>query len=164
MNINEAAHKFVSEFNAIPQDMIAFLMQHDIDSWREVTSVAVGDSVYHYGMQCGGEVRSYDPETEMYDISLDNGDNVSATKNEFETEHYGFLPMWGTMWSFGDSCDEWWLSNGNGIDMMSACGFRIYEHDEWGYFFGIDGAGYDFYEAHWIPLYKARGLRWHDEE
>ena len=32
-----------------------------------------------------------------------------------------------------------------------------------GYFFGIDGAGYSFYEEHWIPLYKARGLQWHKE-
>ena len=46
---------------------------------------------------------------------------------------------------------------------MSECGFRIYKHEEWGCFFGIDGAGYNFYDAHWIPLYKARGLKWHDE-
>ena len=46
---------------------------------------------------------------------------------------------------------------------MSECGFRIYENDEIGYFFGIDKAGYDFYESHWVPLYKKRGLLWHDE-
>lgn len=68
--------------------------------------------------------------------------------------------MWGTMWSFHNSLDDYWLSDN--LQAMSDCGFRIYEHDEWGYFFGIDGAGYDFYESHWIPLYKARGLRWHE--
>lgn len=71
--------------------------------------------------------------------------------------------MWGTMWSFGDGCDDWWLEDGDGIRIMSECGFRIYEHEEFGYFFGIDGCGYDFYEAHWLPLYNARGLQWHDE-
>ena len=81
-----------------------------------------------------------------------------------ENEYYGGLPMWGTLWQFGDSADDWWLEEGDGIRIMSECGFRIYEHEEFGYFFGIDGAGYDFYEAHWIPLYKARGLHWHDEE
>ena len=50
----------------------------------------------------------------------------------------------------------------DGIRVMSDCGFRIYQHEEWGYFFGIDGAGYDFYSEHWIPLYKSRGLQWHD--
>ena len=72
--------------------------------------------------------------------------------------------MWGTMWSFGDGCDDWWLEEKNGIELMSQCGFRIYESEEFGYFFGIDGAGYDFYESHWIPLYKARGLQWHETE
>ena len=52
----------------------------------------------------------------------------------------------------------------DGIQVMSECGFRIYESDEWGYFFGIDGAGYDFYSEHWIPLYRKRGLQWHDPE
>lgn len=45
---------------------------------------------------------------------------------------------------------------------MSQCGFRIFKSFEFGYFFGIDGAGYDFYESHWLPLYEARGLMWHD--
>ena len=72
--------------------------------------------------------------------------------------------MWGTMWSFGDSCDDWWLEEDNGIELMSQCGFRIYENEEFGYFFGIDGAGYDFYAEHWIQLYKARGLEWHETE
>lgn len=68
--------------------------------------------------------------------------------------------MWGTMWQFGDSADEWWLENH--LEEMAACGFRIYESNEFGYFFGIDGAGYSFYEEHWIPLYKAVGLQWHE--
>lgn len=46
---------------------------------------------------------------------------------------------------------------------MSEYGFRIFESGEFGYWFGIDGAGYDFYKSHWIPLYKKRGLKWHDE-
>ena len=86
---------------------------------------------------------------------------------EFEVERYENLPMWGTMWSFGEGIDDDWLSGEFGEDgrvLMSRCGFRIYEHDTWGYFFGIDGAGYDFYEDHWIPLYKARGLHWHKDE
>ena len=26
---------------------------------------------------------------------------------------------------------------------------------------GVDGIGYDFFEAHWQPLYEALGLEWH---
>lgn len=74
------------------------------------------------------------------------------------------LPMWGTMWSFGDSADDSWLEEEDGLELMAECGFRIYEQEDFGYLFGIDGAGYSFMDEHWIPLYKARGLRWHREE
>lgn len=70
--------------------------------------------------------------------------------------------MWGTMWSFGDSCDDHWLEDMGGVRIMSECGFRVYLSDDYGYFFGIDGAGYSFYTEHWVPLYRARGLQWHD--
>ena len=66
------------------------------------------------------------------------------------------------MWQFGDSSDDWWLEEQDGIRKMSECGFQIYHHEDWGYFFGIDGCGYSFYDEHWIPLYKARGLKWHN--
>ena len=72
------------------------------------------------------------------------------------------LPMWGTMWSFGDSADDEWLEDH--LQVMADYGFRIYEHEDYGYIFGIDGCGYDFYEGHWIPLYKARGLKWSKED
>ena len=87
-----------------------------------------------------------------------------VTSSDNEVEDYDQLPMWGTMWAFSDSCDSDWLKFGNGILKMSQCGFRVFESEEFGYFFGIDGAGYDFYEAHWLPLYNARGLKWHDTE
>ena len=79
-------------------------------------------------------------------------------------EDADYLPMWGTMWSFGDSADDYWLEEEDGLELMAKCGFRIYEQEDFGYLFGIDGAGYSFMEAHWIPLYKARGLHWHEEE
>jgi len=84
-------------------------------------------------------------------------------EDEDENRPYGF-PTWGTMWSFSSTLDNEWLNDEDNRKKMSECGFRIFESDEIGYFFGIDGGGYDFYEQHWIPLYKARGIKWHDEE
>ena len=112
-------------------------------------------------LEHGGEIESIDDET--YRIELDDGTVVEVEVNDFDVERDDFLPMWGWLWQFGDSCDDWWLEEGDGVEKMSECGFRVYVHDEFGYFFGIDGAGYDFYEAHWEPLYNARGLKWHDE-
>lgn len=86
----------------------------------------------------------------------------NASAQELADERDSILPMWGWLWSFSDSADDYFMDELDGIKKMSECGFRIYEHDEWGYFFGIDGCGYSFYDEHWIPLYKKRGLQWHD--
>ena len=162
--IKEAAQQWVHEFNAINQGMIAKLMQLEPDEWKEVTAPSIGDRVYTFSEGETGEIaktRKRDGET-VYKITLDNGKETKyLTPDEFEVDRYDLLPMWGTMWSFGDSADDWWMEEDNGIEKMSACGFRVYCSEEFGYFFGIDGAGYDFYEAHWIPVYKARGLQWH---
>lgn len=83
---------------------------------------------------------------------------------EEDEEFSDCLPVRGTIFSFDSPCDDWWLEEENGIEIMSKLGFRIYHHEEFGYFFGIDGCGYSFMDEHWIPLYKARGLHWHKEE
>lgn len=70
------------------------------------------------------------------------------------------LPAWGTMWTFSSQPDKNWLE-GN-IETMAEIGFRIYD-TPYGYYFGIEGCGYDFYAKHWTPLYEARGLQWHKE-
>lgn len=140
-------------------------MSIDIDDWQEVTTPCVGDRVYCFDLETYGEVTDID--NNKYTIDLDDGTEVvfNATEFEvFEVERDYSLPMWGTMWSFGNSLDDAWLSDYGGIKLMSECGFRIFYSAEFGYFFGIDGAGYDFYEAHWIPLYEVRGLHWHEEE
>lgn len=174
----DAVHAYVEQMNAIPQGMIKSLMEQDYDSWKEITLPDVGDRVYAYESQSEGEIveikviHDDDEPFVEYVIKLDNQempysvkcDSASDYEEYFEVIRYDGLPMWGTMWSFGDSIDDEWLRSWGGLEEMSRCGFRIYEHDEWGYFFGIDGAGYDFYSAHWEKLYDARGLRWHKDE
>lgn len=165
LTIRDAAERWVHEMNAIPTGMIEKMMEADIDDWREVTLPSVGDQVYanSYGSGEVAEVISTeDGVVLVVDLDMPRSEQVEIPADEVEVECLELLPMWGTMWSFGDSTDDWWLEDGNGIEIMSKCGFRIYESDEFGYFFGIDGAGYSFYDAHWIPLYKARGLQWHD--
>lgn len=176
MTFSDAVSKWVTGFNAIPWGMIAKLMEVDIDSWHELTSPSKGDRVYVYnlpeetpngepyeGTESRGEIIDcYDHGT--YLVKMDDGESVLVKGDDFDVERNDLLPMWGTMWQFEDFCDDYWLEELDGIRQMSECGFRIYEHDEWGYFFGIDGAGYDFYSAHWEPLYCARGLQWHDKE
>ena len=142
--------------------MIKTLMEADLDSWCEVSVPATGNRVYVFGEHdCYGSIEQYNQEDETYAVTTDSGETLVLNSDEFEVYRDGVLPIYGTLWSFSHPVNDWWLENDDGIRKMCECGFRVYEHEEWGYFFGIDGCGYDFYEAHWIPLYLKRGLHWH---
>lgn len=167
--ISEATCLWIREFNAIQTEIIEKLMQMDPDDWSEVTVPTQGDEVYVCALpsEAGtlerhGKIRAYNKESGLYLVELSDGISITTDDESFEVVRYGELPMWGTMWSFGDAVDDWWLEEDDGIRAMSDCGFRIFHHEEFGYFWGIDGAGYNFHEEHFEPLYKARGLKWHD--
>lgn len=147
ITIEEATKKWMGEWNAIPQDLIkkAYpMMEED------------GLSTLSSRTECShcGEVKFTKNEDD--ESICTNCDEVDS-----ETTQYG-LPMWGTMWTFGTNLDDEWVKEN--LDIMNECGIWVFESDELGILLGIDGAGYDFYESHWIPLYKARGLQWHKEE
>ncbi|QNR70466.1 hypothetical protein IAQ67_28565 (plasmid) [Paenibacillus peoriae] len=185
LTVLEAAKKWVSEFNAIPQTLITKaypIFDGEIEVLATpyeccncgnteytskggtpelITCTECDGSCEVDGNKCdacAGSGLVSDQEQELEDIRT----CTSCGGTEFQNT-YGF-PMWGTMWTFGDSLDEDWVTNRGGADIMRECGFWVYSSDELGVFFGIDGAGYDFYEGHWVPLYKARGLKWHAEE
>lgn len=174
MTLREAVEKFVGEMNCYPTDMVQAFAQHT--EWEEVTTPCIGDRVYvddaredYNTDENSGEIisilrASETTEEVFYEIKLDDGTIVNSPASAFEVERDDCLPMWGWMWSFKDSVDDEWLESHNGIQIMSECRFRIYRSEDWGYFFGIDGAGYSFYDEHWTPLYKARGLHWHNED
>ena len=160
MTIKEAAQEWVNGFDAIQQGMIQKLMDAEPEDWQEVTTPAVGDRAYVYEESAEGEIVRLGES--KFRIKMDGGKKLWAAADDFEVVRDSWLPMWGTMWSFHDPCDCHRIEEGSGIEVLSQNGFRVYKSEEFGYFFGIDGCGYDFYEAHWIPLYKAWGLEWHD--
>ena len=157
----EATQYWVYSFSAIPTAMIARLMTNSPEEWTEVTMPTFGDTVYVYDEDSNGTITAQ--VEDGYEILLDNGTEITATVDDFTLVQNDILPIWGTMWNFGDSLDEYWLENGEGLTALSECGFRVFYHEDFGYYFGIDGAGYDFYVEHWIPLYIARGLHWHNQ-
>lgn len=169
--IEDAARSWVNGFNAIPSGIVDKLFQLDEDGITEITPPSKYDRVYIYSGTYAdqyGEVVGRDGEdSKKYLILLDDNDEtVSLDTDDFEVERDSMLPMWGTMWAFGEQTDNDWLSgrfNEDALQKMADCGFRIYEQEDYQYIFGIDGAGYSFMEEHWIPLYKARGLHWHKE-
>lgn len=105
-------------------------------------------------------------DIEMLENLVELGDLQEVTvfdmSSDAETDSLGGEILF--VWQFHDPCDTYWIEEQNGVEALSQCGFRVYYSEQFGYFFGIDGCGYDFYLAHFIPLYKARGLKWHDVE
>ena len=87
------------------------------------------------------------------------------------------LPMWGTLFVPGDDCDarniarlcrETEPSDSEEEVLLSAgwrkvgtTGILAVEFDDQ-LLLGINGAGYDFYEAHWNPLYVELEYSWHE--
>ena len=168
--IKEATAAWVETFNAIPMSVIEKLYEANYDDLCEITPASLYDRVYikdgEYDGQYG-EVVSRNDDGSLV-VRLDaSAASVPIDPLDLEPQFDDHFPIWGTMWAFSDSIDNDWLSgefDTDGLQLMADCGFRVFESEDYGYVFGIDGAGYDFFEQHWIPLYKARGLHWHDTD
>lgn len=161
--ILEATRAWVGEMHHIPYSVIDKLYDFDPDDFAEITPPTKYDTVRifdkeHFG-QLGEILETHD---DYYLIKLDSEEKIELTPDEMEVVRDSYFPMWGTMFAFSVTMDNDWLENN--LQAMADCGFRIYRSEDYDYVFGIDGCGYDFYEAHWIPLYKARGFQWHKKE
>ena len=166
--IKEAAQEWVTEFNAIPQEVMNKLLKaSNYCDCCEITPPAICNTVYVFDSGEYGEIiktKENENGDILYVIEQYDKKQIELESDDFEIQRDEYFPMWGTMWAFADNCDDYWITEMGGLQIMADCGFRIYEQEDYGYVFGIDGCGYDFYEAHWIPLYKARGLQWHNTE
>ena len=130
MNIREATTQWVNGFNAIPQSIIQKLIGIDWDEVKELTPPTAYDRVYTNSCKYGEIVKVSNADDDLYLIRLDDSDKkVEMHGNDFTVIHDDLLPMWGTMWSFGDSADNWWLERG-GIETMANCGFRCIRQED----------------------------------
>ena len=166
--IKDAATLWVQrDMIPIPISVVEKLSAYsDYNDFAEITPVSTYANVWSNSQQESGEVvKIYENEDGDEVILVDfNGDQIECNRYDLSREEHEALPMWGTMWCFADPLDKEWIEHEENMTKMAECGFRLYESEDYGIVFGIDGAGYDFYESHWVPLYKARGLRWHDTD
>ena len=162
MTKEQAARKWVNDFNFYPMVVIERLIGEDYEyaeELQELTPATLGDTVYY-----GGDEYQVEEILANGHLVLTNSDDETVDAEQYELEFLDrdFLPMWGTMFDVPNMDQEWVRDN---LDKVAECGFRIYDFETMDLLLlGIDGAGYDFYEAHWIPLYEARGLTWHKED
>lgn len=166
LTLREAVELWVNrDMTAIPLSVVEKLIKiSDYSDIQEITPITRNDRVWSNEYQETGEVlktRQNDDGEMFATVSFDNGTEAEVLIDDLSRENDSGLPMWCIMWAFTDSCDNNWLNDEDNLRTMAECGFRIYESEDYDYIFGIDGAGYSFYDEHWIPLYKARGLQWH---
>ena len=169
MTLREAAELWVSrDMTRIPLSVVEKLCTiSDYSDITEITPAVKHSRVWSNEHQGIGEIVKMvenDDGDLIATVEFENGDRHEVQLEDLSVENEEGLPMWGTMQAFEDNCDSEWLDDEENLRKMAECGFRIFESEDYGYIFGIDGAGYSFYDEYWIPLYRARGLRWHDEE
>lgn len=154
----DAARHWYKTMTAYKSDIIEALLREDFDSWVELTPWKVGDTVTY-------SCEEYEVQEILEDgkVRIKNDDEEETVESSWiEPRDYDGVPMWGYLWEL-DSMDLDWVREN--LSKVAECGFKIYEIEKFDLLLiGIDGAGYDFYEEHWIPLYEARGLQWHDEK
>lgn len=153
----------VDEFNMISESLLSRAFKDNIDDWVELTRYSVGDRVYLNDGQYA-EVLEIKLEEGKAIVKLEYTDeekeiDIEEANQEFES----IYPMWNTLFNPKDSFISSWIEKHPYT--TTACGFRIFMDNETEeIYLGIDGAGYNFYEAHWVKLYDAMGLQWHDSE
>lgn len=163
----EACRAWVAQWDNIPSALVEKAYQ---DSPDEVELLAGGDKVSDC---CDAEVETQVVHTDdglrevvcctmchqRLDRHVDNDGIVREGGSHWSGSMHGWPAAWGTLFHPGETLDEDWIRSNP--EIVATCGFLVYDCDEAGILLGIDGAGYDFYASHWIPLYRARGLQWH---
>lgn len=150
MNKRDAIQRMVEQFDAISQSMIQRAFR---DSWEDFNEMLPSGAYCH---NC----------CELY-TELEEGEECPNCQETLACNYEMFdswLPMWGWMWEVSKNFSLTYYIEKHGTKDLYDIGFRVYECDEGGIYLGIDGAGYDFYSAHWNKLYDLIGLKWHSEE
>lgn len=144
----EACRAWVDRFNNIPGALITRAFSNKDGASEELELLA------------GGKLVSDCCDVSVTDCDTSYKCDECGQKCDTHTEGSDNWPaMWGTLWTFGEAIDEVWARTH--ADEIGALGFLVYSSDETGILLAIDGAGFDFYEAFWVPLYRLRGLEWH---
>lgn len=151
-------------FSAIPGSLLAFVVQKDED-YETVEELELGpeEDEAPECEECGWEEDDCECEDGFH--APEKVEAPAVPENHlivprFETHWKAaeeFPPMWGTMWEGKDAFgDSWWMCVAAGMNV-----YRIPQMGEFGseVYIGVDGAGYNFYGAHWIPL-RAAAAYW----
>lgn len=186
MNKKEAVRLFVErDFNNIPLSLVEKAYPDFGVQERIIQPIQPEPSDYELEDDTEPEFYSEEPSREDFNSDEEYDEAVEQYNSDFaeyeenmrkwkqyqdayeeweqEQEDGDYYPMWGTLFECNDSyIADRILENVKGVQSI---GFIILDDfEELNVCLGVNGAGYDFYEAHWIPLYDLLGLHWHKED
>ena len=108
------------------------------------------------------EVTDEDIQNEGYEVEDMDENQIDDARSEIENQQREV--MWGTLFEAKDNTIKDWILD-DYEKIITEAGFTIIDLSrenegeyETGVFLGVNGAGYDFYDQHWIPLYKIFGV------
>ena len=140
------------EFSAIPIHFLerGYTFGEDL---YEITPAVFheGDQVFSKWSGEEGEIIEIKGETALIRVDSQSWEEEwELSEIAKDRDHYGY-PMWSTLWMADTLMENFILEH---MYQVAEIGFKIYETEEGDILLGIDGAGYDFYENHWNPLYN----------
>ena len=108
------------------------------------------------------EVTDEDIQNEGYEVEDMDENQIDDARSEIENQQREV--MWGTLFEAKDNTIKDWILD-DYEKIITEAGFTIIDLSrenegeyETGVFLGVNGMGYDFYDQHWIPLYKIFGV------
>lgn len=168
LTLKEAAGRWMDQFEFVPASVIEKMARadeamtyYDSDSLRLIASPRI---------ECTGCAATYEGERTLEELhELDQAGCGEACPlcecNAGDEWTRGgpvnaFPCAWATLFAPRERLDQEWMLEH--AEQVAQLGLFVFESEDFGCLLGIDGAGFDFYEAFWIPLYRLRGLKWHE--
>ena len=156
---DEVSERFERDFNYIQLDVIKKVM--DDCEYENIAmpsfSIIASEYMSNYGNE--EELREEYAKTEGIEANeideadffewLEDNKYSEVSDSYMESENY---PMWNTVFEARDSYLSKWIEKN--VDELYNIGIGVMlGGDNFNNMLFISGCGYDFYEAHWIPLY-----------
>ena len=131
MNIKEATEKWVNGFNGIPLELIVKAYKDDIENIYEVTPITVGDRVWSNEEQEEMEVLEINVDEGTCEVVSYSDETFTLELGDISRENEDYFPMWGRMWTFGESIDNWWLEDEDNQRKMLNVGLEFMNVTSW---------------------------------
>ncbi len=157
--LRDRVHAWVAEFTEVPAGVLEKMARTDDDmysyaspSFRLVASPTV---------RCDRCLYPHDGDASVLRPIESHGDLQIFVACENCGFDLGWIPQepsvfpcaWSTLFAPPRFDRTWFLEHAAAVANL---GFLVFESEDYGVLLGIDAAGFDFYEAYWMPLYTLR--------